>query len=87
MSEYNHIGRPSPKDKQAGKRPEDEKSLRPGTQVRVYTPMRNDPNEHTVYTYEGMVDTPEGQKAKLSFKTTGGKTFVRAVHPDDLISA
>ncbi len=85
MSEYNDIGRPSPKDRPVGKRPEDEKSLRPGTLVRVYTPVRNSPTEHTVYAYVGMVDTPEGQRAKLSFKTPTGKTFVRIAHPDDLI--
>ena len=87
MSEYNDIGPKEHGNKAAGEKPEDSKALRQGAQVRVYTPVRNDPNEHTVYTYEGFVDTPEGQRAKLTFKTSGGKTFARLAHPDDLILA
>ena len=86
MSEYNDLGPVMPSGQaDAAKKHETKESPKQGDRVRVFAPGRNNPNEHTVYVFEALVDTPEGQRAKLSFKAAGGKTFYRIAHPDDLL--
>ncbi len=87
MSEYNDIGRQHRKHNGGKEKSESTGKIEPGSLVRVYTNLRNDPNEHTSYVFEGLVQTGQGQKAKLSFKTASGKRFVRIADFDDLIPA
>ena len=85
MSEYNDLGPVMPSGQaDAGKKHEAKEPPKKVDKVRVFAPVRNNPNEHTVYVFEALVDTPEGPRAKLSFKA-GEKTFYRIAHPDDLL--
>lgn len=61
--------------------------IKPGDLVRVYTAIRNDPTQFTLYKFEGLVKTDQGEKAKLSFTTSDGKRFVRLADYRDLLPA
>ena len=87
MSEYNDLGRPKPPGEHSGPAPENSREVKPGDLVRVSTSVRNDPTQFTLYQFEGLVKTDQGEKAKLSFKTADGKRFVRLADYRDLIPA
>lgn len=86
MSEYSDIGPADAGPRESAKKTSAEREIIPGTKVRVYTGLRNDPTANTWYEFVGMVDTQDGPKAKLAFKNREGKTFYRVAHYDDLVA-
>jgi len=83
MSEYNDHGPIRSEHKPSNEKVSRQEIIR-GSKVRVNTGQRNDPTRETVYEFEELIDTQEGKKAKLSFRTHEGKRLVRIAHPDDL---